>query len=50
MRVLTLNEKIFHRIVIAILLVGVVSSFSLVAYTIYKHNNASIITYIGNER
>jgi hypothetical protein len=45
-----LSEKTFRRIVIAILLAGVISSLSLIAYTIHRHNHASIITYIGNER
>jgi len=45
-----MRDKIFYRIVAVILIIGTISAFSLVAYTIHKHNNASIITYISNER
>lgn len=45
-----MSDRIFYRIVAAILLIGTISSFSLVAFTIHRHNNASIITYISNER
>ena len=45
-----MSDRIFYRMVVAILIVGTISASSLVAYTIHKHNNASIITYISNER
>jgi len=45
-----MSDKIFYRIVAGILIVGTIISFSLVSYTINKHNNASILTYISNER
>lgn len=45
-----MSDKKFLRIVVAILIIGTVSAFLLAAYTIHKHQNASILTYIGNER
>lgn len=45
-----MNDKLFHKIVMAILIIGTISSFSLAAFTIHMHNNASIITYISNEK
>jgi hypothetical protein len=45
-----MSNKVFYRIIAAILIIGTISSFSLVAYTLYRHGNASIITYISNER
>jgi hypothetical protein len=45
-----MSDKIFYRIIATILIIGTISSFSLTSYIIQKHNNASIITYISNER
>lgn len=45
-----MSDKLFHRIVAILLIVGTISSLSLVAYTIHRHHNASLITYISNER
>ncbi len=45
-----MSDKLFYTIVAAILIIGTVSSGALVAYTIHRHRQASMITYIGNEK
>jgi len=44
-----MSNKAFNIILYAIIIAGLITTITLVAYTIHKHNNCSIITYIGNE-
>lgn len=43
-----MNDKLFQKILIIILIIGVLSTSVLVAYTFYLHENCSIISYIAN--
>lgn len=43
-----MSDKLFHRIVTAIIIIGAVSTAVLVAYTYYLHEHCSIISYIAN--
>ncbi len=43
-----MNDKLFRRILITILIIGAVSTAVLVAYTFYLHEHCSIISYIAN--
>lgn len=43
-----MNDKLFQKILIIILIIGAVSTAVLVAYTFYLHENCSIISYIAN--
>lgn len=45
----TMSDKTFNRLLAAILAAGIISTVLLTGYTIYKHTNCSIITYISNE-
>ncbi len=44
-----MSDKLFHRLLAAVLAVGIAATAALTAYTVYKHQNCSIITYISNE-
>ncbi len=44
-----MSDKTFNRLLAAILAAGIISTVLLTGYTIYKHTNCSIITYISNE-
>lgn len=43
-----MKETTFHRILIAITVLGALSILALVAYTWMLHSNCSILTYIAN--
>lgn len=43
-----MSDKLFSRIVTAIIIIGAVSTAVLVAYTYYLHEHCSIISYIAN--
>ncbi len=45
-----MSEKLFRRIIFALLAIGLVSVIVLVCYTVYLYNNCSIISYIANGR
>ena len=44
-----MNDKTFFKIIIAIAVIGVLTTGILIGYTIELRNNCSIITYIANE-
>lgn len=44
-----MSDKTFKRLLAAILAAGIISTALLTGYTIHKHMNCSIITYISNE-
>ncbi len=44
-----MKDKVFNKIIIAIMIIGMISTAALVAYTVYLHKNVSIITFIANE-
>lgn len=44
-----MKEKTFIKIIIAIAVIGVLTTGILIAYTIHLRQNCSIITYIANE-
>lgn len=44
-----MSDKTFNRLLAAILVAGIISTTALTGYTIHKHMNCSIITYISNE-
>lgn len=43
-----MNDRLFQKILIIILIIGAVSTAVLVAYTFYLHEHCSIISYIAN--
>lgn len=43
-----MNDKLFEKILIIILIIGAISTGILVAYTFYLHEHCSIISYIAN--
>ncbi|MDE6780337.1 MAG: hypothetical protein K2J40_02615 [Ruminococcus sp.] len=43
-----MSDKLFHKILIIILIIGAVSTAVLVGYTFYLHEHCSIISYIAN--
>lgn len=45
-----MNNKKFIKALIAVLAAGIICTAALTAYTVYRHNHCSILTYIGNER
>lgn len=45
-----MNDKLFKKIVVILLAVGMISSMALVGYTVHLHNQCSILNYIANER
>lgn len=49
-REIFMSEKLFRRIIFALLAIGLVSVIVLVCYTVYLYNNCSIISYIANGR
>ncbi len=44
-----MKDKLFNRIIIAIMIIGMVTTAALVAYTVHLHQNVSIIAFIANE-
>ncbi|MDR2904016.1 MAG: hypothetical protein LBU77_05870 [Clostridiales bacterium] len=45
-----MTDRLFRRILAAILVIGVAATLSLVGYTVILQRNSSMITYISNER
>lgn len=45
-----MSNKKFLKALIAVLTAGIISTAALTAYTVYRHQHCSILTYIGNER
>lgn len=45
-----MNEKTFHKLLIAVLTAGVISVIALLIYTAILRRDCSIITYIANGR
>ncbi len=45
-----MSDKIFMRVLAAVLVLGVLVTAGMVAYTAYLHANCSIIGFIGSER
>lgn len=45
-----MSDKTFGIILTAILVVGCICTLALVGYTVYLHDNVSIISFISNER
>ena len=41
--------KKFQQLLAVVLILGMLGTIALVAYTVHCHNNCSIITYISNE-
>ena len=44
-----MTEKLYRRLVVLILALGMLSTMALVAYTAYLHSRVSIITYVAQE-
>lgn len=44
-----MSSKKFRRLLAAVVAAGIISTAALTAYTVYKHVNSSILTYIANE-
>ena len=44
-----MKDKVFNRIIIGIMIIGMISTVALVGYTIHLHKNVSIIAFIANE-
>ena len=45
-----MGNKKFLTALVAVLAAGIISTAALTAYTVYRHNHCSILTYISNER
>ena len=45
-----MSNKKFLKALIAVLAGGIISTAALTAYTVYRHDHCSILTYIGHER
>lgn len=45
-----MRDPTFRRLLLAVTLVGVVSTVALILYTVYLHQNCSIISFIANGR
>lgn len=45
-----MGEKTFRRLLLAVTLLGIVSTAALIAYTVFLHQNCSIISFIANGR
>lgn len=45
-----MSNKKFLKALAAVLAAGIISTAALTAYTVYRHQHCSILTYIGNER
>lgn len=45
-----MNDKLFKKIVVILLAVGMISSMALIGYTAHLHSQCSILNYIANER
>ncbi len=45
-----MRDLTFRRLLLAVTLLGVVSTAALIAYTVYLHQNCSIISFIANGR
>lgn len=43
-----MSDKLFRRIITAVLILGAVSTAVLVVYTFHLHEHCSIISYIAN--
>lgn len=43
-----MSDKMFGKIVAAVIILGIVATVALTLYTIYLHGNCSIIVYIAN--
>ena len=44
-----MSDKRFKQILAAIVILGIIATFTLTGYTFSLHKNASIITFINNE-
>lgn len=45
-----MREQTFRRLLFAVTLLGVISTVALILYTVYLHQNCSIISFIANGR
>ncbi len=45
-----MSDKLFYRVLAAVLAVCILATSVMVGYTIYLHQNCSIIGYIANEK
>lgn len=45
-----MSDKIFHRILTVVVVIGILSVAALICYTVYLYDNCSIISYIANGR
>ncbi len=45
-----MSEKLFKRLLIAVMAAGIISSAVLVGVTAYYHENCSIISFVANWR
>ncbi len=45
-----MSDKMFMRVLAAVLVLGVLVTAGMVAYTAYLHANCSIIGFIASER
>ncbi|MCM1505881.1 MAG: hypothetical protein NC177_01920 [Ruminococcus flavefaciens] len=43
-----MNDKLFRKILVTVMILGAVSTAVLVAYTFHLHEHCSIISYIAN--
>ena len=44
-----MDDKVFYRIILTVMIIGMLSTAALVAYTVHLHRNVSIIAFIANE-
>lgn len=44
-----MSDKSFRRLFAAVVVLGILTSAALVAYTVHLHENVSIIAFIANE-
>ncbi len=45
-----MDDKLFKRVVMILLVAGMISSMALIGYTAHLHSQCSILNYIANER
>ncbi|MBQ9112091.1 MAG: hypothetical protein IJY08_00760 [Clostridia bacterium] len=45
-----MSDRVFGILLAAILVIGCVCTLAFVGYTVYLHDNVSIISFISNER
>lgn len=45
-----MSDKLFHRLLLTIVVIGVAVTLTLLIYTVYLYMNCSILTFIASGR